>query len=481
MKNNDESNYEIKLFTQILEDIGASKQATYVEDYLNHLGAKSYIIEKKYIDKDFIIDFSNFYSRSFDIDLKVTTRIHFFKEEISIDRFNSLIENYTETEFDEFNKLYLGFVIVRPITDFKGNPCLGRTLIETYPREPSGENVEEHRFYLTQNYNVSLFGLPLSIETLPFLPQDTAVGACATSACWVSLHPLHALFGIQRHSPYEITELAVTFPNLGRNFPSTGLSVLQMKGQFNSLGIETEFITIKKIKDSCPLYNKNDDVIADAVKAYNHAGLPIIATLKIGPKQIENSTELGASNQAKNNKQPEYHAVVISGYRYNNSGKVIEIYIHDDQVGPFHKVKPDNNFSKWINKWTVEGQHEFVEVDKLVVPIYPKMRLNFGLIYPQYIKIKRAMEETNVLFHTNADVGLFLTSLNNYRTCLLNYNFYNKLEILQTPMPRFLWIIRQRTNSQLSSDIIFDATAVYPKEICRIIYDINQKEIVPTC
>lgn len=122
MNNNDESNYEIKLFTQILEDIGASKQAAYVEDYLNYLGAKSYIIEKKYVDKDFIIDFSNFYSRSFDIDLKVTKRIHIFKEEISIDRFNSLIENYTETEFNEFKKSYLGFVIVRPITDFKGNP-----------------------------------------------------------------------------------------------------------------------------------------------------------------------------------------------------------------------------------------------------------------------------------------------------------------------------------------------------------------------
>lgn len=447
--------FEIKPFTSICSDIGYSNQAKYIYDYLNYFNTntKSCILEYEYIDKDFLIDFANFYSRSFDINTKSTTRIHFFEKELSINYLKSLIENYDVTECEKLNKSYLGFVIVKPIKDINGNPFLGRTLLKTYDQKDGSDC----RNYLTQNYNVSLFGLQLSIKTLPFIPQDSVVGGCATSACWVALHPLHTLFGIQKYSPYEITKLATTFPYGDRNFPSEGLTIQQMKTQFNLLGLDTEFISIKKVKSKCRLYDDNlDDVIADSVKAYSKIGLPIIATLYL-----------------KNNRGGTgYHAVTISGYRSDNKGKVIKIYVHDDQIGPFHRVEPVGEFSKWKNKWK-DHQIQSIEVDELIIPVYQKIRLNFGLIYSIYIQNKRENEKFNKEFHTNTKVDLFLTDLNTYKNHLLKYKFPNKIETLQQSMPRFLWIIRQKIDNQFSCDILFDATAACPKEITSIKYSFD--------
>jgi hypothetical protein len=457
MTDNTKLKFEIKSFDSIHPDIGYSNQAEYICDYLKNFEVKSCVLEYEYIDKDFLIDFANFYSRSFDINTKYTTRIHFFEKDITIDYLNDLIENYTENECKKLNDTYLGFVIVKPIQDIKGNKFLGRTLLKTYQKKDGSDC----RSYLTQNYNISLFGLPLSVKTLPFIPQDSVVGGCATSACWVALHPLHSLFGIQEYSPYEITKLATVFPYEDRNFPSEGLTVQQMKTQFNSLGLDTEFISIAKIKSKCRLYkNKIDDVIADSVKAYNRLGLPIIATLYL----------------KKGRGKTSYHAVTISGCRCDHDGKVMRIYVHDDQIGPFHRVEPDGNFSKWKNKWR---EHEVlsVEVDELIIPVYQKIRLNFGLIYSTFIQNKRATEEISKELNINGVVDLFLIDLHNYKKHLLKYKFPNKVETLQQPMPRFLWIIRQLINNELSCDMVYDATAVYPKEITTINYDINQKEV----
>lgn len=58
--------------------LGESKISQYIFQYLNSLKAKTVLLEKDYIDKDYIMDYSYFYSRSFkDIDRK-TVRIHFF-------------------------------------------------------------------------------------------------------------------------------------------------------------------------------------------------------------------------------------------------------------------------------------------------------------------------------------------------------------------------------------------------------------------
>jgi hypothetical protein len=64
----------------------------YFFKYLNKIQAKSFLIESNYIDKDFLIDYSNYYSRSFREIPKTTDRIHFFSAFFNEREFLSALE-----------------------------------------------------------------------------------------------------------------------------------------------------------------------------------------------------------------------------------------------------------------------------------------------------------------------------------------------------------------------------------------------------
>lgn len=375
--------------------------------------------------------------------------MHFFSETYSNDDFNEVLINGNKNILKTLEDSYLGFIVIKPIENSIGEPLIGRTILRTYPSEIG----EEKRFYLKGSYDVSLFGIPLKVESLPFQTQDTAVGACATAACWISLHPLSDLFGIQKYSPFEVTEMSVSFPALARNFPSEGLTLFQIKSHFNSIGLETEFIHVKKFITSIKEYRPNDDVVADAVRAYSKMGLPIIAGL--GLKKGRNSHD--------------YHAAVISGYRHKK-GVLKELYVHDDQIGPYSKVRPNGQFTKWKNEWLENGYSE-VSVETLIIPIYPKLRLSFVKIYTVFLKYKRTIEMIKIL-DEKLTPELYLMDIKQYKKFLWKHSFEKKDEILFRTFPRFLWIIRIHFHGIPIIDYLYDGTSVFPTKIDNIVFNI---------
>jgi hypothetical protein len=145
--------------------MGNSFQAGYIIRYLSVFDPKTAIIEDEYIDKDYLIDYSNFYSRSFEKHDRYTTRIHFFRDEFTekyfLDNFHSNLD-FQERLKDNNN--YLGFTIIKPIGPQKDIKFVGRTLLRTYDVEAD----EESRHFLEHNYKASLFGLGLTIKSLPY-------------------------------------------------------------------------------------------------------------------------------------------------------------------------------------------------------------------------------------------------------------------------------------------------------------------------
>lgn len=439
-------------FDPAVNVLGNSKVSEYLLEYLTAIKAKTCIFEDNYVDKDFLIDYSKFYARSFDNIGKLTERYHFFAFSFTEAEFKDALKNKKTAFLEKLDNKYLGFVVVKPIEDKTGHSLIGRTLLATYPHKNRGELRE----YLTETYHVSLFGIPLTINSLPFQVQDIAVGACATIACWISLFPLVSLFGVQMQSPIEVTEKSVSFPADCRNFPSEGLSLYQMKNYFNSIGLETEFIKPEEFKDSDD-YNDNDDIISDVVKAYQKLGLPIIAGLELRDHEAN----------------PDYHAVVISGYRHKN-GDVKELYVHDDNIGPYSVVAPKENkkFYTWENTWLQLGYSDVV-VTRLLIPIYPKVRLSFGRIYEVYLKHYKRPLEIQIQsrnMNPNSKAELFLTDIRDYKQFLLDQNFDKKMELLCKPMPRFLWVVRIQCEDTPHYDFVYDGTAVYPKLICAPVF-----------
>ena len=417
----------------ILKDLlGRSHQGNYILDYLETLGAKTCVLENEYIDKDFTIDYQKFYCRSFKNDGIFTKRIHFFEEYICLDELKYLIVN---NSIGLLKDSYLGFVVIRPILDAYGEPFIGRTLLRTCPSDE-----EDKCCFITGDYTASLFGIPLEIKSLPFQAQDQGVSACATIALWAAIHPLRGKFGLPGHSPAEITEISTSLPTAFRRFPSSGLTIEQIGNYINLINLELEHI-----------YAVNDDVIQTAVKAYIRAGFPIIAAL----------------NFKQNKSLSGRHAVVISGYKEDKTGNIIELYVHDDGIGPYSRVLPDGSFKSWKNEWNDFGYE--VELEKLLIPIYPKIRLPFLRIYIEYLKIKEHLSD--VL--SEYDVELHLTTINKYKNFLIANPIKDKLEILTKSLPRFLWIVRLFHKNQLIGDQVYDGTSVYIKSVISVKFELE--------
>lgn len=423
-------------FNRINEDMGTSSQSGYLFRYLTELKAKTVIVESDYIDKDYLLDYSYYYSRSFEPIDRFTKRLHIFSETFSDIEFEKIFNS--DEEFSKILKnSYLGFIVVKPIGDSKQSyePFIGRSILKTYAEHDENE----YRFFITNNYTVSLCGLPLNVDSLPYQTQDNMVSRCATTAIWASLHALNVLFDTQTYSPFEITQTSTSFPAYGdRNFPSTGLSIFQMKDYFNSIGLDTDFINVEKSP-----YIVRKQIVSDAVKAHHKLGLPIIACIRISK---------GTNKQ--------FHAVVISGHRYDQDGNLIELYVHDDQIGPYSKVTPKNNgdFSYWENEWITEYGWEEIFVEGLFIPIYPKVRMSFNYLYETFLDAK----------NTDPNIELFLTELKTYKKYLLNKSFKNKINILTNAFPRFLWVVR---NKNKKMDILIDAISLKLDRFCVIDYD----------
>jgi len=439
---------------------GNSAVGQYLYSYLTAIRARTFVKEEDYIDKDYLIDYAKFYARSFDIHKKYTTRYHFFAIKFTDDEFKEALRSGNKAFFNRLERKYLGFVVIKPIKDIHGHYLIGKTVLATYPLADG----EEQRVYLRDRVNVSLFGVHLEIESTPFQVHDAAVGACATIACWTSLFPLTNLFGIQAYSPSEVTEKSVSFPSDSRNFPSDGLTITQMKNYFNSIGLETDFIDPKEIvgyKD----YTSHDDIIADAVRAHLHLGLPIIAGLDL----------------MNDGKPSGYHAVVITGYKHKN-GNLTELYTHDDNIGPYCYVKPDptGKLHSWVNEW-LESGYEEVQVQRLLIPVYPKIRLSFSRIYGVYLYYKRTsklqIESGNL--DEDTKIELFLTDIKEYKKFLSGMSFSttfkdktvrDKVTTLCKPFPRFIWVFRFQCYGTPHFDYIFDGTSVYPNLVADITY-----------
>lgn len=434
MDNN--TNFIFSFFYESLnEHFKHSSQGNYLFNYLENLNAKTCILEKEYIDKDYLIDYQKFYCRSFEKHERFAKRIHFFSENIPEDKFLKSLEG----DHAHLRDSYLGFIVIKPIKDIDGKPLIGRTLLKTYPLKEGNKK----RFFVKEKHYASLFGIPLNIKSLPFQVQDQGVSACATIALWSALQSLVYRYGIPSHSPAEITEIATLLPSPYRRFPSeSGLTWGQMIRYIQSTGLDLE--VIRATAETIPI----------AVKAYINANLPLIAILEL----------------KKTDSEPIGHAAVISGYQSDEKRNINELYVHDDQIGPYNRVKPVNgNFEFWDNEWIRECGYDTVKLCTLFVPIYTKIRLTFSRIYRYLEKrkeeIHQYLEKQKEVKFSEVSLELYLTTIRRYKKYLLKKQINDKIEILCMSLPRFMWIIRILYKNQPIQDYVYDATSVYVRRL----------------
>ena len=119
-------------------------------------------------------------------------------------------------------------------------------------------------------YDVNLFGIKLTIDSIAFQEQDKVVAACATTAIWTALHssPGRSVKDIKSCS--EITTAALNFVDGSSNgFPNKELTNKQIQ---RTLDIEGLRYHNNSLEESTP------ESFRESLVAHINSNLPVILT-----------------------------------------------------------------------------------------------------------------------------------------------------------------------------------------------------------
>lgn len=449
----------------------------YFYEYLNDLGAKTIVLESRYIDHDYLEDYAGYYVRCFNRYRRTTSRLHFFSKSFSSTQFRTVILKSPQGRLGkQLDKNYLGFMVLKPLPQ----TIVGRTCFKTYPNDGN-----RRHFPTLHKYCSNLFGLPLSVDSLAYQEQDKVVAACATSALWSVFQGSGKIFHHPIPSPVEITKAAsLHIPDAGlvphdaRSLHHSGLTPTQIAHGVRSVGMEPYLVGAS-----------NEFVIKTTAYAYLKAKIPALLGISLVDESIVNDTQdLGK------------HAVAITGYSlghpnpipYNNgiliaASRIDKVYVHDDQIGPFAKmVFSANNRLKtdWLDS---TGKRGGVLADPfmLVIPLYHKIRIPYQIVFDRIAEFDVVIEALRVNAHlpvsTRLEWDIYLTDVNEVKKEISKLKLLDKKikqNTLLSNMPKYLWRATGIDNGVNKLDVLFDATDIEQGTIivAIVVYDSSLKK-----
>jgi hypothetical protein len=319
-------------------DIFHKSQINYIFRYLSQFNPNppkdkesTILLEPKYIDRDFMEDYSNFYVGRFGNDGYQCARLHFFSCSLKHEIVDALLHGkpIVETLDDGrqeakdatwLQKHYLGFMIIKPLTKtFVGKTCL-RRLGDT--AEGAGSKRK-----LSKRYDVDLFGVKLHVESIAFQEQDKVVAACATTAIWTALHSLPSRCVKDVRSCSEITTAALNYVRGSSNgFPNLGLSNKQI---LRALDVEGIRYHDANLTSRSPAWFKG------FVTAYIDSDLSVMLTGDVYRLKVVKNDQ-GEVTRKKLSFMGQ-HAITALGYDFRGNSNWV--YVHDDRVGPYARAE----------------------------------------------------------------------------------------------------------------------------------------------
>ncbi|MFH1817772.1 MAG: hypothetical protein ABIK08_18280 [Pseudomonadota bacterium] len=452
--------------------ISSKLHLEYFAGYFGDLNAKLIVVERRYVDRDFLEDYAAYYVRCFADYKRYCDRLHFFCCDIAENQLRRVLQGENDAAtVKALSEGYLGFVVAKPLP----TTVVGRTCLITYP------SAGRRYFPNTRDYDAHLFGIDLTIRnTLAFQEQDNVVAACATSALWSVFQGTGKLFQHPIPSPVEITKAAAErLPSSTRLLPNRGLNLEMMAHAIRSVGLE-------------PLWINGAATAADhytlkgAAYAYLQGHIPMI----LGITLID-TTRTPATFMGK-------HAVALTGYSlgdgaiqpYGSTGfrlrasRIDKFYVHDDQVGPFARMGFDGAkftyqqqpgqvtdpiisiSTSWRGDNGVIGSGRALS-EMLLIPLYHKIRVPFSMIHDGVLlfdsfasKLLQAGPEP---LAENLEWDIFLTTVIDVKKGIRENKALpanRKATLLTRPFPRFIWCATALAGDNKVFDLLFDATDI---------------------
>lgn len=426
------------------DKVKSKKHFIYFIDYLDSnqgIGAKTIVLENRYVSKAYLSDYSNYYSVCFQDYGRICKRIHFFNSSFDEKGFRTHL-------LDEKSKLledsYLGYIVIKPLPD----SIIGPTLLRTYGDLPT----RKRHYFAVRQYEVNLFGRKIFLDSLAFQEQDTVVSACASTSIWSAFHKTSQLFQTKLPSPSEITKSAGNlFFNSGRTFPNQGLNITQICKAIEEVGLVSE------LRNS-ELYRSEMIRAKRFVYAYNKARIPVLLFIKLHEREHHLVTVVGFSEAEKKPIKTEEISLAAD--------QIERFYIHDDQVGPFARLGFKNQTALETPWWDENNNLISAWIHALIVPLYPKIRISFDDIFKKINLVDK------ILFGQltpELEWDIYLAESNDYKNEIVSDpSLSNRLKekICLQNHPKYIWIARVRINGSLIFEFIFDSTDISRGHFC---------------
>ncbi|MHA1846884.1 MAG: hypothetical protein ACTSXU_04505 [Promethearchaeota archaeon] len=435
--------------------------------YLLESKCKVIFIEKCYVDRDYLMDFSTYHLQAFPHYKKTCLRLHFFRDNSILvsDNFSKgfLLERDVDSIENSLNDVYLGFCVLKPLP----RKIIGRTCLLPY-------SDDGYQFFAFNN-KAHLFGIDLSVRSLPFQEQDPSIGRCASVSLWSSIQGCSKLFSnIFTPNVSKITSIAEEYtPTTNRTYPASGLKGSQMVHVLKNVGLEAEYFG-----DQSVFFQKS---IGGLLYAYCRFNIPSILLLAFWKGQKPRIS------QGKNRPQPD-HAVVVSGYKITNNRKtkydprrpnlnfneITQIVIHDDNHGPYIKCNLVNDKNRAgtyyleIPIFKKAGDFKKADICGIIIPVYKKIRINYELVSRNLFGLDQIVkfyleENTGNVIEVHWDI--FLTDVSTFKKEIRRDDVLNEIlkkKILVDCYPRYIWrcscFKKNMDRHEKIFEVLFDAT-----------------------
>ena len=467
----------------------ALRQLTYVARYAQDLNCKCLVIERPYVDRDYVEDHSVFYSKCLYPYPNYCTRIHFFLgESVQIESMlNDIVDIGVAKGIEDYkaacrkfsDEAYLGFSVIKPL---HGCP-VGRTVLRSFPAVPeNAEDKSRRKFGGTRDYQVHLLGAELIVRGLAFQQQDVGVSACATTAIWSSLHKMRDHEDIAAFTPAQITSLASKYSlPFGRAMPSEGLSIDQMCQAIQAVGLAPNILRVHDIANA-----------RGFLHAAVESGLAPIVILKYG-----------TSNS--------YHAVTVAGMKYRTppeasliqdetddlAGNVIALYVHDDRRGPYLRAnlaekekRPMLNIPSRDN----ETSEELWEMTHILIPIHSKIRLSISGLRHSALEAVASVHQCRELIERQLDSAIPLGKTVSFASRFLRTHKYIELMMAESGVlsqsiralcskvtfPRYVGIVRLAAPYLGTIDLLIDTTSTQRNAHCLGVFVVRENSVLTT-
>lgn len=378
-------------------------------------GVRSAVVERRYVDADWRSEHARFYGATFRRYPSVCHRLHFFTREVPAD-FDAI---------GDLQEAYRGYTVMRPLPFAP----VGRTMIAP-PAELNGA------VQAAVEQTVHLFGWPLTVKAMPFISQDAQYLRCAHASIWMVLRHAELAHGLPRRLPEDIQQACSGGVVVGRQVPSSGLSVPQMLAGMSRLGLAPNQL---KAPDRYPADNIT---LYGILCRYINSGLPPIVV----------------SSQ---------HAWVVVAWKRSPSAGHPELTVwrHDDSAGPYMRVE-----DPWDEP--AEAHRPWVSV---LPPLLSKMYIdaeraeNMGRLWLESFAASGTEHPLSAGAQA-ADALTFRTYAvlsNDYKARLFGRGLHPDLVRLYrlAQMPRYIWVIeavdrvaRAAGGPDVLGELLLDAT-----------------------